>query len=569
MPRQRRPSDTSGDTPWTYADHDREASDSKHPDNIIFSNVKYKGYYGFPGASIVECLKDGKMPVMLVTSYIEMTQLAEALYNTAPVAPQITLRLEIPQEVLPGRITTRVGADPTEHQERLERLSGLVRADLLQTPLLHKVYDTRVIWNVMPSEVESFGYFASQIKPLTPDALAAMIVEAKVNAIDRAKQEARDILEPRPLEYGNPVVPNSIIEVLDNVLLPEAARTLADSAVASGESPIILKAGLAAAIYLGDKGRVVSPDIDFVLTEHPNGKRLMELLMEELTSSPLIWLDGKDKAVYHCEGLKGASTSSDGTNVELDALLITRVQPHPKGFVFLCTHDEHDIFLRRTVVTPKGYRVGMIPPEQLCVEKLLAGRGPEINKFDLFDASGLLAKYQLNPHLIKKMLDLQRYDQHVDGDVAALLHNMPAELTDGDLAALGITEPGIQHIVRSLGKLVQDEHAEYPSEERFLTNSALKRFAFLSAVECSLKKVESIMNDNVFAVAGELVSIGGRFGEENVRAGIARLRAQVRLQAEYYVGMHDTFVKRALTSEGCKQRFFKNLDEQRTRLSPQ
>ena len=567
MPRDRRPSDTAGDKPWSFDKNAAPGEDPTAPGSVIFSNVKYKGYYGFPGRDIVNAIDKGEIPVMLVTSYVEMVQLSEALHNLVPAAPLVSLRLEVPQEVLPGRILRRVGADATEHQERIERLDGLVKADRLQTPLLNKVHDTRVIWNLKPSEIAEHGYFGSQIKALTPDALAAMLVEAKVDAVARAQREAQDILTPRPLTYDSAVVPASITDVLDRVLLPAAAARLADGALGQGESPLVLKAGLAAAIYLGDKGRVVSPDIDFVLPENPRAKMQMEVLMESLSDQPVEWVDGKNKAVYHCEGIKGEAKANDGTNVELDALLSTRVQPDPKGFVFACTHDAHDLFYRRMVTTPAGNSVAMIPPEQLCVEKLIAGRGPDINKFDLFDASGLLATFHLNPNLVKKMIESQRFDEALDEDAARVISTAKRQISDEALTQLGITEPEVQAVVRSLGELVDDEWAEYPSETRVLTKSALKQFAFLSAVERSLKKVEAIMNDRVFSIAGEKVSIGERFGEDNVRAGIARLRAHVRLHSEFYAGTRDTFVRRALGKQEDETRFFQHLDSQRQRLS--
>jgi hypothetical protein len=219
------------------------------------------------------------------------------------------------------------------------------------------------------------------------------------------------------------------------------------------------------------------------------------------------------------------------------------------------------------VITPAGNAVAMIPPEQLCVEKLIAGRGPDINKFDLFDASGLLATFHLNPNLVKKMIELQRYDEALDEDAARVLADAKGQLSVEVLETLGITEPAVQDIVRSLGELVDDEWAEYPSETRCLTKSALKQFAFLSAVERSLKKVEAIMTDRVFLIAGEKVSIGERFGEDKVREGISRLRAHVRLHSDFYVGMQDTFVRRALGAEKDETRFFKHLESQRQRLS--
>jgi|GEM_PF-5375194 len=567
MPRARRESDPETDLPWAPNVLDVNGQDLGAPKAVIFSNVKYQGYYGFPGMPILQAVNRGDTPVMLVTSYVEMVQLAEALHNHIPLAPLVTVRIEVPQDLLPGRINRRAGAHPDEHRERIERLSGLVRADLLQAPLLHKVYGTRVILNVKQQEIDDFGYCSAQIKPLTPDVLAALVVEASVAARERATLEARDILQTRQLTYGSRSVPDPIIDVLDRVLLPTAAERLSPEGVTAGERALVIKAGLAAAIYLGEQGRVVSPDIDYTLVESPSAKRQMELLMEALCSELPQWSDGKDKAVYHCEGLKGVATAQDGTQVELDAILITRVQPHPSGFVFVCTHDEHDLFHRRTVQTPGGHRFGMIPPEQLCIEKLLAGRGPEIHKFDLFDASGLLAMYQLNPNLIKKMVEMQRFRNDLDEDARGVLEQHAWKLSPEVLMQLGIADAEIQSIALSMGQLTGDEWAPYPSEDRSLSASALKQLAFCSAVETSLKRIEQIIEQPIFTIGGDKVSIHERFGKESVLMGISYVRAQMKLHAGYYVGMNDTFVRRTLTTREQEDAFFEHLESQRTRLS--
>jgi hypothetical protein len=271
--------------------------------------------------------------------------------------------------------------------------------------------------------------------------------------------------------------------------------------------------------------------------------------------------------VYHCEGLKGEATAHDGTVVELDAILTTRVQPYTSGFVFVCTHDEHDLFHRRTVETPGGYRFGMIPPEQLCVEKLLAGRGPEINKFDLFDASGLMAMYRLNPNLIKKMVEMQRFHAKLDEDALALLDQHAWKLSPEVLTQLGIQELEMQSIALSIGQLTTDEWGPYPSEERSLTASALKQLAFCSAVETSLRRIEEIIDEPNFAIGNNPVSIAERFGKEAVLEGLSRVRAQMKLHAGYYVGTNDTFVRRALTPLEQQEGFFKHLESQKKRLS--
>lgn len=586
LPRERRETDPPSDVPWSAAPTQGNGA-TYTPDQVLFSNQKYQGYYAFPASGIKESLVRGSTPAMMVTSYSEMMQLIEGISNVIPLAPITSIRVEVPHDVLPSRIMVRPGAHPNEHIERIEKLGNLVRADQLQARPLHTVYGTRSVVNVTEKEIRDFGFFAAQMHPVTPDALAAMVVEAASIAVSKAAHEAKDILTPRVLTYGMAQIPDSIIDVLDRVVLPTVQKQLPAE---KGLDDFIIKAGLAAAIYLGPNARVVSPDIDFTFEDGPQAKVLMEQVMEALCPTLPEWTDGMNKAVYHCEGLKGEAVAKDQTVVELDAILTTRVQPSEQGFCFMCQHDELDLFHRRTVTTPGGYSFSLVPPEQLCVEKLIAGRGPDINKFDLFDAAGLLSQFPLNPNLVKKMIEVQGFRPEVDEAAAQVIRSNAGDFSPETLSRLGIKntfcQTQLQRIVAqdslaTVSLLNEITPGSIPAEQlkrselelsqelweqRRISVKSLKQMAMISSVLESLSQIERILNDRVFTIDGKRYSISDRFDPTLVQAGVARLRDQMTHLAEFHIGTFDSYVYRG-SNKTEMEKFFEKLPEQQSRLS--
>lgn len=576
MPRGNRPSDTAGDLPWPLAEsfsgsREEKISATSHPEygpeSVVFANHKYTGYYGFSGKDLLEQLQQKKTPVMFVTSYSEMTPLLEGLNSVLPLLPVVSLRMEVPHEILPGRLHQRAEAHPGEVQERVRKLDQLAREDLLQTPKLVNVYGTRVLWNVTPAEIQTYGYFPQQIQAVSEDGLKAMVAEARDTVVERSKRQAADILRVRELNYGSELIPDSLLEVMDRVLLPTAQRLGTAGEGTLADCSIIVKAGLAAAIYLEDDARVVSPDIDFTLPISERSHMQMEVLMEALGGGVLPdWDDGWNKAVYHCRGLKGSARSSDGTEVELDALLLTRVQPFENGFVFDFKHDEHDLFFRRTVRTPAGNTFPIVPPEQLAIEKLVAGRGPEINKFDLYDAAGVLSKYDLNPNLIRKLVEQQRFDLELDAAAAEAIEADDFLISVSLLEELGLQNTWTKEAALRLGELLEDDKHTLPSEKRVLTLTALKQFAFVDAVLRSLDKIEREMHTALYNRNGREVTLAEQFDAAAIQQGVSKLRSQMLLHVEYYVGAGDVYVNRHIEDSKRQQAFFSGLDAQRERL---
>jgi hypothetical protein len=177
----------------------------------------------------------------------------------------------------------------------------------------------------------------------------------------------------------------------------------------------------------------------------------------------------------------------------------------------------------------------------------------------------------------------------IDRAVGEVLKRADYILSDEVLSSIGITEPFIQMCV---ARLVEQngsasEHLKHeceggdvdlsslglqlpngvePWERKQLSLKSLKQLAFLNAVERSLCRIEAGLQENVFSVGGDLISIGGRFGESEVLEGVRRLRAQVNLLAEFHIGSVDSYVHRG-TNQAEMRQFFSRLPEQRSRLT--
>jgi hypothetical protein len=63
-----------------------------------------------------------------------------------------------------------------------------------------------------------------------------------------------------------------------------------------------------------------------------------------------------------------------------------------------------------------------------------------------------------------------------------------------------------------------------------------------------------------------MVSLAQQFDEKAVRSGVSKLRNQLLLHGEYYVGSGDAFVNRETENKSFQPQFFSKLDAQRERL---
>jgi hypothetical protein len=556
LPREWRSGDSAADVPWNGGAHG-ERSGSYQPEEICFAQFLYKGYYGFPAVDLIQLMAEGKKPGVIIGRSHEIPPIVQAVRDLVPLTTVLPLYVEVPLSIIGDRLSNRREAHTGERGERLAALESHNALDRRQRLALVGIYGERAVINVTDGEARKLGMHSEQLKPITTDFAVKLISEFAIEARQRSADLAADILHERRLSYSHPFVPDALIDVLDHVLLPACQRHNVD--------PVIL-GGLAVGLYLGES-RPVSLDIDFIAPQRPDLEERMVALISEITGEPCVAQDAWEKKVYHVRGLHGVVKSVGyGDDCELDALISTRIQPNDKGFCYEFPFDQSDFFLRRSVSLPSGEKVYLMPPEHIVIGKLTAGRGPELGKYDLFDAAGLMAKMSMDPSVIRKLLDCHVYDKDLDKDIRNLIHGLgEAPSTDELCGALGIQDRGIRDVLQKEFEASPNpfEAPLGPTHTRFLVIDVLKKAALIDRLSASLDGITENLDHPWDVGNGDFATIAVRFGRSEVQDAISKLRTQLHYYAEFELGRRDVYAKRHGMPAAP---FFVLLDEQMRRL---
>lgn len=140
---------------------------------------------------------------------------------------------------------------------------------------------------------------------------------------------------------------------------------------------LLLTGGAAAFLYGSD--RPFSHDMDFMIPKKriSDFEKTLELKFERHTK----------KAVFH--SLKGVFEV--GSN-SYDLIAESVIEPENKAFrCSICLTEE--IIRRKTTLKIDKSTIYLIPRELLVLIKILAGRGLELGKYDLYDAQKILESF--------------------------------------------------------------------------------------------------------------------------------------------------------------------------------
>lgn len=572
LPRPRRADDTPGDKTWVKEGGESQAGapiDRHSERSIVLSDNKYTGYIGFRGQPLVERLvksEDCKGVAVILGRGVEVAPAIESFQRILPNQPIVVVRVDAPTAVIASRLQNRPGATPQERDARLAKLEPMNREDIPQLEALSQSWGLTSILNITESELAAMGLSAGQVRPASRENLTGWVQTAIDQVKARSSVVARDILTPRSIEYGNRFIPDSVLDVLENTLVP------AFNAHGSGrgESRWLLKGGLAVAIYLPES-RPVSPDIDFAVTNSPAAEQFLGKVIQSILADDAKFTPASPKPVYHDRKYYGEVLSAPfNQKVELDALSATRIQPDERSFCYKFDLDSYLNYFRRSVTLPNGGTVDLCPPEQIITEKLIAGRGVELNKFDLFDSAGLLATVPTQPALFRRLFEMQAFDPGCDAAVEKSLGRWSLVKTASALEILGYDpkDPLVEMIAQRLpDTVVSGKPPQMPSPIRVMTLNELKRFCMAHRAISSLNRiVESI--DTPVRAGEELTSIAERFGREPVLRAVQVLKLQLTHYLEFELGNRDIFVRRdPAQSKVVAPVFFEGLEAQRERFS--
>jgi energy-coupling factor transporter ATP-binding protein EcfA2 len=568
IPRPRRDDDVEGDRPWGRIPDER-GRDALSQRGIVWSDHKYTGYIGFRSKPLVDRIlknPDSKGVAVIIGRGTEIAPTVEAFQRILPAQPVVVVRVDAPTAVIASRLAVRPGATPAEREERLAKLEPMNREDAPQIEPLARVWGMTSILNISEDEVKRLGLPAAQVAPATRKNLNMWVCEAIARAQREAAKIAGDMLEPRVVQYGNRFIPDPVLDVLENTLVP-AFNNAANGKSAPRWS---LKGGLAVAFYLPES-RPVSPDIDFAVRSGATAEKFLGNVITSILKEETKFTEASRKAVYHDRKFYGEVMSKNfGQKVELDALTATRIQPDERSFCYKFDLDTYMEFHRRTVKLPKGSTVDLCPPEQIVFEKLIAGRGLELNKFDLFDSAGLMATVPMQPTLFRRIIELQAFDPDIDQAVVSALGASGTVSTEDALGAIGILkDDAVARIaIRKLPQLeVTSELPEMPSSARAFTLTELKRVCMAQRAVASLDQIIASVDTKVQA-GEEVTSISERFGREKVLEAVLTLKMQLLHYVDFEVGARDVFVRRDPNQSGpVAKKYFSQLERQRAIFS--
>jgi len=574
LPRPRRNDDTPGDKTWVKESRTSPSGtsvDMTTEHSVIWSDHKYTGYIGFRGMPLVKRLvkdTDCQGVAVILGRGTEIAPAVEAFQRLLPTQPVVVVRVDAPTAVIAARLQDRPGATAQEREARLQKLEPMHREDAPQLEPLARAWGLTSILNISEKELACIGLSVGQIEPATRENLHRWVKDAIDGETARSAAVANDILTPRTIQYGNRFIPDSVLDVLENVLVP----TFDDTRTVEGlvGHRWLLKGGLAVALYLAES-RPVSPDIDFAVANNPNAERFLGSAIGAILGEEIKFTPASPKPVYHDRKFYGEVMSRGfQEKVELDALSATRIQPDERSFCYKFDLDSYLEFHRRTVQLPNGRTVDLCSPEQIITEKLIAGRGAELNKFDLFDSAGLLATVPTQPALFRRLFEIQGFDPNCDRAVDTALNRWSLMRTTDALTALGYSADDslVQLVAAKMPQtIISGKPAQMPSAERAMTLNELKRFCMAHRAISSLGRILDSL-DTPMKAGDEMVTIAGRFGRDAVTQRVTELKLQLMHYVEYELGARDVFVRRdPHQSKAIEPVYFSELEAQRRRFN--
>jgi hypothetical protein len=570
-----RVSDAESDLQW---DPSESASGSSR---IHFAYKKYDNFYGFRLKDFICSVKAGTRSAYIAGDLGKIAPMVEAMNSVMPLVPIISLRLEVPLQLVKERLATlRQEAFAGEAAQRTNSNSALESWEASQIQALKNFYDLHTLLNITVNEHARLN--VPGLEPMGSELINKLVAQFIVEAKKRSALMAREILKEIPLNSVAGAAPPELIEVLRDRLVPIARAKHAIP---------VLKGGLAVALYLANADhttpesekllplhkqhgapsdilRKVSNDVDWTLVDSIHNRASHLEMIEMLSGQPVEMRDYLEKPIFN--SLKASSVCSapsGGAPVELDLIARSRVRPPGSDFCFEFVHDSVLGHYRRDIHVDGQPVLQMVPPEMLVLEKLVAARGSELNKFDLFDAVSLIMVQPLCATVFKRMLESQRYNQELDRPAlqdGEVVYN-PDLIKDDALRAILNVRRNSPSSAPNEGTDV--EHA-MPGFELSLAENGhtLKQFALLDAALAGISKARSQVDSSVETVSGQK-SLSEIFGREKVLESLAQFEKLLYYLARFQIGREDIFVKRDIQSVAANEAFFAEVASLRDRIN--
>lgn len=563
--RPRRDSDPPEDVSW-------DQDNPRHQDeNLLFHYLKYGHEYGYTFDSVGRAIAEGQPQAFIAGDVGKLFPFVKAIRDAFPGVPVITLRLEVPLKAMHHRLTNlRKEAFPGEADQRIKSNQAFREWEENQIKELKEFTDLHVVFNLSEEEHDRFGYSGTQIQALTGDVLSRLYTEFRNEAKKQSSYYAARLLESRDISHDRFMVPPALAEVFTTKLMPAAEKL--------GVRPLI-KGGLAVALYLHSTPtadeldatelpminsldslteamvplhapvRPVSLDIDWAFRQDETSIHLT--LVQDLSDNDALeYKDAFDKPFFHSRKVSGGVSLESGQYVELDAISVSRVRQDENGFCFEFPIDPVVEFHRRQVNLPDGQAVSLVPPEYLVLEKFAAGRGANLDKMDLYDATALLVTQSLRVEILQRLIDIQKFDPAVDRKVTAFSERPELSEFASSLRGIGITDPHLVNIItdRLFTSFLQGEEVATDAGKSIepvhslpfdWSMDSLKRVALVDTLLRAIGKVEDTLHMPYSFGDLELKSYVELLGEDSVTRSLQSMKRFLYHYAAFQAGRKD------------------------------
>ncbi len=382
------------------------------------------------------------------------------------------------------------------------------------------------------------GLFCTLPSQLGDHKLLEAISDISTTSRSKSALSAAKLLQPVELHDTGYPVPHAVYSCLEKVLIPQSAQE---------SLPILLRGGCGIVTFM-PKARPISPDIDFTsLLSVQHFTKFIDLMRKvaqggefEVRGCPLS--TNSSRSTY----VKGKVVVVDHqAEVSLDAVAVRRVFD---VFAYEFKYDKVVHRYHHIAKLDSGNEIGVVAPELTLVEKLVAGRGKELDKFDILDATGILANQELELCLIQRIIERQRFDSRIDSvnaltplteDFGSELFRMGV-LRGADLLAI------IKRKVNEQLNADGNEDSQITRERkiaRILTPHVLKRIGLVNKLLMGLYKVlaEKDLVDNRLTPAASPEELWSR---DKIISGVHNLEQFLYSYVEHQLFKRDVYVHR-------------------------
>lgn len=564
--RPKRGCDPDSDIPWN-------SSSGDCAQEILLSYAKNNALYGVPTSTVKQLLVDQMSPIFIVGDMGKISPYNRAVDVALPLVPRINIRLDVPVDVMADRLNhQRQESFEGEAQERGLQNKRLFSWEASQHRVLKQVFNLHVVLNLTEEEHSRLGYAQSQLKPLSVSLLRELLPSFSFEAIKRSKSLARDVLLARDLS-DIPELPQGLAEVFRDTLVPSfsahnidlfavkgglavaaylstAQATLPELAL-NGEKPIVLLESITPSSPIV---RPVSPDIDWAIGTFANEEQDHLNMVRAITGSDVSFQNQWNKPIFNSYKLHAVVATQDGAEVELDAIALSRVKPEGSPFCFEFPYDEYLAFRSRPLSIAGKESAALVPPEMLIVEKLVAGRGAQHGKLDLFDAVALIATQPIDVHVIDHIIDSQRFIDRVDScsdftpsedavssayslrETLQQNHIQHPELVVALVSRCLTIDPTTEAEATLNGQSLESE----VSLDFEKTRDNLKRIAL---IDCLLQNLDACISTIASEAPNELSELVAVCGQGVLVQKLSAVRDYLMYLATYQIGRPDVYIR--------------------------